>query len=85
MIRAILRKGKIQPVDKLPSHWQEGQELVVEGWEPSDNLAEIKRWHEKLVALSSRIPAEDHALMAAELARQDQEGKERMRREMGPD
>src|SRR5438876_867139 len=33
MIRAILKKGKIQPVDQLPEHWHEGQELIVQGCE----------------------------------------------------
>ena len=61
MIRAILREGKIQPVDALPPHWREGQELVVEGSEPSDDPADIKKWHDELVALSARIPAEDAA------------------------
>jgi hypothetical protein len=42
MIRAILRKGKIQPVDGLPEHWREGQELMVESCAPSDDPADIK-------------------------------------------
>ena len=85
MIRAILRKGKIQPVDELPSHWREGQELIVEGCEPSDDPADIKEWHDELVALSAQIPAEDHERMAAALAEQDRQAKELMRREMGLD
>jgi hypothetical protein len=83
MIRAILKKGKIQPVDELPQHWREGQELVVEGCEPSDNPADIERWHDKLVALSAQIPAEDHERMAAAIGEQDRQAKERMRRDMG--
>jgi len=83
MIRAILKKGKIEPVDELPEHWREGQELIVEGCEPSDDPADIKEWHAKLVALSARIPAEDHERMAAALAEQDRLAKERMRRDMG--
>ena len=68
MIRAILKKGRIQPVDSLPTHWREGQELIVEGSEPSDDPAEIQKWHDKLVALSAQIPAEDHERMAAAVA-----------------
>jgi hypothetical protein len=48
MIRAILRKGRIQPLDELPKHWRDGQELIVEGCEPSDDPADIKKWHDKL-------------------------------------
>jgi hypothetical protein len=85
MIRAILRKGKIQPLDDLPPHWHEGQELIVEGCEPSDDPAVIKKWHDKLIALSAQIPAEDHARMAAALAEHDRQAKDLMRREMGLD
>ena len=82
MIRAVLRKGKIQPLEELPPHWREGQELIVEGGEPSDDPADIKKWHEELVALSAQVPAEDHQRMAAAVAEQDRQAKELMRREM---
>jgi hypothetical protein len=83
MIRAILKKGKIQPLDKLPQHWRDGQELVVEAGAPSDDPASIKKWRRKLVALSAEIPAEDHERMAAAIAEQDRQDKEWVRREMG--
>jgi hypothetical protein len=85
MIRAILKNGKIQPVDELPGHWRDGQELIVESGEPSDDPADIKEWYDKLVALSAQIPAADHARMAAALREQDRQAKERMRRDMGLD
>ncbi len=85
MIRALLKKGKIQPVDALPQHWRDGQELIVEGCEPSDDPEDIKKWHNELVALSAKIPAEDHERMAAALAEQKHQAKERMRRDMGLD
>ena len=83
MIRAILKKGKIEPLDALPAHWHDGQELTVEGSEPSDDPAEIKRWYKKLLALSAQIPVEDHKRMSAALAEQDRQAKESVRREMG--
>ena len=83
MIRAILKKGKIQPVDELPEHWREGQELIVEGVEPSGNPADIKTWYAKLVALSAQIPPEDHKRMAAAVAEQDRQAKEQMRHGIG--
>jgi hypothetical protein len=84
-MRAILKNGKIEPVDELPRHWRDGQELIVEGCEPSDDPADIKKWHDEFVALSAQIPAEDHARMAAALADQNRQAKERMRRETGLD
>ena len=83
MIRAILTKGKIQPLDDLPEHWREGQELIVEGGEPSDDPMDIRKWHDQLRALSEQIPAKDHKRMAAAHAEQDRHAKERMRRDMG--
>jgi hypothetical protein len=85
MIRAILKKGKIQPVDELPEHWHDGQELVIESCEPSDDPVIIKEWYRKLELLSAQIPAEDHQRMAAALAEQDRHAKERARRDMGLD
>ena len=85
MIRAILKKGKIQPLDELPPYWHEGQELIVEGCEPSSDPAAIKKWHAKLLVLSAQFPAADHERMAAALAEQDRQAKERMRRDMGLD
>ncbi len=83
MIRAILKKGKIQPLDELPPSWRDGQELIVEGYEPSDDPADIKNWHDKLVALSGQIPAADHDRLAAAIAEQEIEAKKYMSREMG--
>jgi hypothetical protein len=77
MIRAILKMGKIQPLDALPGHWQEGQKLIVEGSEPSDDPAAIKKWYAELVALSTPIPAADHERMALTLAERDRQAKER--------
>jgi hypothetical protein len=83
MIRAILKKGKIQPMDELPQHRHEGQELIVESCAPSDDPADIKRWYDELVALSAQIPTEDHQRMSAALAEQDQQAKKLMRRDLG--
>ena len=83
MIRAILKKGKIQPVDKLPEYWREGQELIVEGDEPSGSPADIRKWYTKLVALSAQISSEDHKRMAAAVAEQDREAKEQMSHNIG--
>ena len=83
LAKDFLKKGKIEPVDKLPEHWREGQELIVDGCEPSDDPADIEKWHDELVALSAQIPAEDHERMAAAVAEQDRRAKELMRGDMG--
>ena len=81
-MRAILKKGKIQPLEELPSHWREGQELIVESCEPTNDPAAIQEWYDELVRLSAKIPAEDHERMTTAIAEQDREGKEWMRREL---
>lgn len=83
MIRAVLQNGKIEPIDELPQHWREGQELIVDSGEPSDNPADIQHWYDKLLALSAQIPNEDHERMASAIAEQDRQVKDLMRRNMG--
>lgn len=83
MIRAILKKGKIEPLDALPPHWREGQELIVEGGDPPDDPAAIQAWYARLQTLARQVPEADHERMAAALDEQKRESKERMRRELG--
>jgi hypothetical protein len=71
MIRAILQKGCIKPLDRLPKSWSEGQELIVDSCEPSDDPKEITRWFEELRDLSAEIPRSDHERLAAALAKHD--------------
>jgi hypothetical protein len=59
--------------------------LIVEGCEPSDDPADIRKWHAKSVALSAKIPTEDHQRMAVAVAEQNRQAKDRMRRDMGLD
>ena len=83
MIRAILKKGKIKPLDKLPKHWQDGQELLIDASEPSNRESDIKKWYARLRKLSAQIPRKDHERMRTALAEQDRQAKASMAREMG--
>lgn len=85
MIRAVLKKGKIQPLEKLPAHWRDGRELLIEEGDPSDDPEEIEKWYRELRAMSARIPREDHERMRAALAEQDRIAKEFVRQQMGLD
>jgi hypothetical protein len=44
MIRAIYRDGAIQPLDDMPSEWQEGQELEIRAMEPRDAAPDTDDW-----------------------------------------
>jgi hypothetical protein len=83
MIRAVLKKGKIQPLDKIPAHWREGQELFIEGGDPPDDPAEIDKWYRELVRLSEGLSDADHERMEASLAQQKKVGKQFVREQMG--
>lgn len=48
MIRAILKNGKIQPLDELPTNWREGQHLIIDGGEPPSSPSELQKWYDKL-------------------------------------
>ena len=54
MIRAIFRDGQIQPLDPLPTGWEEGQELQITEDEPSDEPEAIERWARELSAIANR-------------------------------
>jgi hypothetical protein len=84
MIRAVLKNGKIRPLQKLPRNWRDGQELTVESNEPSDDPEDIERWYAERQK-SRGIPAADHRRLQKALAEQDRIAKEQMRREMGLD
>lgn len=84
MVRAILREGRIQPLDPLPKNWHEGQELAVatlDDDETSESQQSVDRWHEERLALSVGLTDEDDRLVQQALEEQRQSGKETMRRE----
>ena len=86
MIRAIFRDGQIQPLDPLPTGWDEGQELQITEVEPIDDPEAIERWCHDLESMANRPddPAEWEKFNSA-LAEADRLAKDQMRKEMGLD
>ena len=82
MIRAVYRKGRIQPVDAVPEAWSDGQELVIEEAGLSSESSHDDGWLEELNVAAAKIPERVHAEIAAVLARQERESKEQAGREM---
>jgi len=82
MIRAIYRKGKIQPVDAVPPAWSEGQELIVEEATAAPTSAELEAWSADVEAATADISDEEHDRFMAVLAELEVESKELGRREM---
>jgi hypothetical protein len=60
-IKVILRDGRIQPLEPLPTHWSEGQELVVEQPGRLGTEAEIIEWDKEIEAEARWISAEESA------------------------
>ena len=88
MIRAIIRHGHIEPLDRLPTEWSEGQEVTVEVSDShsSDSLSPdeaIRNWHAEWKAACSDIAVEDHTELDESLVSIRQWGKDQMRKEMG--
>jgi hypothetical protein len=84
MIRAVVKKGVIQPLDPLPSEWQDRKEVVVDDAlnEQSLNGAEdLNAWCEALTA-DLNDPQEWEQIDAL-LVEADRQSKALVRREMG--
>jgi hypothetical protein len=75
-IRAVLRKGIIQPTEPLPSGWAEGQELVVEEPQVGDASAKIDQWAREIEATAAQLPREEHDRFRQALDQIERESKE---------
>jgi hypothetical protein len=83
VVRAVLKHGKIQPLDDLPQSWSEGQELLIEEGEPPVDPEEIAAWSREIEEAAARIPEEEHERFLAALEEVEKESKEKARREIG--
>lgn len=43
-IKAVLRDGRIQPLEPLPPEWMDGQELLVEQPEAAPSESQLAEW-----------------------------------------
>lgn len=82
-IKAILRDGRIQPLEPLPPAWTEGQQLVIEEPDLGETPAEIEKWAKELEASTARIPAEEHERLERALKEIERESKDAVRRKWG--
>jgi hypothetical protein len=57
MIRAVVNKGFIQPLEPLPADWQDGHEVVVDDLEAQSpgRLDDIDTWFEDMKRLTSEL------------------------------
>ena len=83
VVRAILKQGKIQPLDTLPDSWEDGQELLIEEMDTTPDPQVLEAWSKEIEQAAERIPEEEHARFWAALEEIERESKEEARREMG--
>jgi hypothetical protein len=82
-IKAILRDGRIQPLEPLPPDWTDGQELVVEEPDLAGTEAQVDQWATDLEAAAARVPTEEHDRFRQALSEIERESKDSVRREWG--
>lgn len=83
MVKAILENGAIRPLEPLPVHWSEGQELLIEELQVAPSPEELAQWARGIEETARKIPQSDHEALAAALDEQRRESKEKVRRQMG--
>ncbi|MGD0539954.1 MAG: hypothetical protein ABSB33_00415 [Tepidisphaeraceae bacterium] len=82
-IKAILRDGRIQPLEPLPPDWTDGQELVVEEPDLAGAKIQVDQWAKDLETATARLPAEEHDRFRRALGEIERESKDAIRREWG--
>jgi hypothetical protein len=84
MTRAVLKDGKIEPLDPLPPDWRDGEALSVERVADRDPTPEeLDAWAKEMDALCADSTPEDEARLQAAIEEHRQEAKAWMRRRMG--
>ena len=84
MIRVIVRNGKLEPMEPLPSNWNEGTELSVELAMPSDSRLTAANWQQQfdeMEAHAAQVSPEDMDELNAILDENDRQQKELVRRQ----
>lgn len=84
MIKAIIKRGHIEPLQPLPVDWQEGQSLLIErDEEKPDSLEVIDRDFAELNRLCLAGDSADDEIVSRSLQIAKRQAKEQVRRDMG--
>jgi len=81
-IKAVLRRGRIEPLEPLPTEWADGQELIIEQPEAAAlSESQLVEWAKEIEAIAAQIPAEEHDRFLRALAENEAESKKSVRHE----
>lgn len=84
MVKAVVSRGEIRPLEPLPADWREGQSLRVEKAEGSEmSVEEIDRDFVVLAALCEASEPADEEQLERALQEARLQAKEQVRRQMG--
>src|SRR4051812_26720776 len=84
MLKAVISRGQIRPLEPLPADWQEGQPLRVEKADDDEAPAEqIDRDFAILASLCESSERRDEEQLERALQESRQQAKEHVRRHMG--
>jgi hypothetical protein len=84
MVKAVVSRGEIRPLEPLPADWQEGQPLRVEKADDGEMLVEeIDRDFAVLESLCETSEPADEEQLARALQEAHRQAKEQVRRQMG--
>jgi len=81
MLKAVLLKGAIVPLEPLPSEWEEGAALEVAKADSAQ--PDIDAWAQSMKLLCADSLAEDEEAMSRAIQEHRQQAKALARREMG--
>ncbi len=86
IIRAMIKGGKLHPLDPLPENWTEGRMVEISGYvgppDDPDSLEQRFAAIELLIAQTPHDPEDDQRLQEA-ITEQKRLSKEQVRRQMG--
>jgi hypothetical protein len=81
MLKAILKKGALVPLEAVPSEWEEGTTLQIEKADTA--ILDIDTWAGLMDRLCADSPVEEEEKMQAAIAQQRRQAKAQTGREMG--
>ena len=86
MVKAVVSRGEIRPLEPLPVDWQEGQRLRVEKADDGETpVEEIDRDFAVLASLCEPNELADEEQLERALGEAHRQAKEQVRRHMGLD
>ncbi len=81
MLKAVLKKGAIVPIEPVPSDWEEGARLEIAKLEQAP--LDVDTWASMMKQLCADSLPEDEAIMRRAIDEHRREAKAQVRRDMG--